>query len=158
MKKTFVPAYKLAAAFFTILVLMVSGCSTEQATKPSKPVVSRTPLLNTTWRTIEINGAKAEFLPGQKLDITLMLSKGGRFSGSTGCNHLSGSYTLGEGRLSFGSLLITRLACPAQLMSREKVLLGAIRQVSGYAIRGNRLKLFNAREEKVMELIALGTR
>lgn len=149
-------AYLLATAIFAASSLMLGGCSAEQASRPAVPVASKISLLNTSWRVVEINGEKAVFLPGQKLDLSLVLAKGGQFSGSTGCNHLSGSYSLNADRLHFGSLLMTRIACSAQLMARERAFLDAFRQVSSYAIRDGRLAFFNAGSKKVIELIALG--
>jgi heat shock protein HslJ len=156
MRKETIPAYMLAAAILAASSLMLGGCGAEQASRPSGPVTSKISLLHTTWRVVEINGEKAAFLPGQKLDLSIVLAKGGQFSGSTGCNHLSGSYTLNADRLGFGSLLMTRIACSAQLMAREKAFLDAFRQVSSYAIRDGRLAFFNAGGRKVIELIALG--
>lgn len=145
----------LAAAIFAASSLMLGGCGAEQASRPPGPAASKISLVNTTWRVVEINGVKADFLPGQKLDLSLVLSKGGQFSSSTGCNHLSGSYVLNAGQLSFGSLLITRIACTAQLMARERAFIDALRMVTGYSLQNGRLKLLNRGGLKVIELIAL---
>lgn len=134
---------------------LFGGCSSEKAVQPAKPAASVTSILNTAWRVVELNGAKTGFLPGQKLDFYLMLSRGGQFSGSTGCNHLSGSYTMNAGRLSFGSLLITRIACPSPLMERERMFLDAIRKVASYSTVDGRLRLFGAGGQKIIELVAI---
>lgn len=139
----------------TVLPLFLSGCSTEQASRPSKLAAAKTALLHTTWRVTEINGSRVVFRPGQKLDVSLVFSKGGQFSGMTGCNYLNGTYTLKKEQLNFASLAITRIACSSQLMAQEREYLGAIRKVSSYAISGNSLKLFNAEGGKLMELIAV---
>lgn len=156
MRKKIVSAYILATAMLMALSLMLVGCSADKATLPPRPAVSGTPLLGTTWRIVEINGVKTGFLPGQKLDLSLVLSKGGQFRGSTGCNHLNGAYVRNADRLSFGSLFITRIASTPQLMERERVFLDALRKVNGYAIHGSRLKLFSSGGQKIMELLALG--
>ncbi|NTW83298.1 MAG: META domain-containing protein [Chlorobiaceae bacterium] len=155
MKKEFFSAYKLAAVMLTVLTLFLSGCSAEQASLPLKPAAAKTALLHTTWRISEINGSKVVFRPGQKLDVSLVFSKGGQFSGTTGCNYLNGTYILKKDQLNFGSLAITRIACSPQLMAQEREYLGAIRKASSYAINANSLKLFSADGRKIMDLIAV---
>ncbi|NTW56225.1 MAG: META domain-containing protein [Chlorobiaceae bacterium] len=155
MNKRLYPAYCLTAAILAAGTLILGGCSSEQAVQPVKPAVSVPSILNTAWRVVELNGAKTGFLSGQKLDFYLTLSRGGQFSGSTGCNHLSGSYIMNAGRLSFGSLLITRIACPSPLMERERMFLDAIRKVVSYSNEDGRLRLFSADGQKIIELSAV---
>lgn len=155
MLKKYTPAYKLTAAVLTVMPLMFTGCGEHYVAPSGKKAVSKTSLLHTNWRVTEINGSKVVFRPGQKLDVTLVFSMGGQFSGMTGCNYLNGSYALKMERMSFSSLTITRMACSPQLTAQEREYLGAIRKVSSYAISGNSLKLYSEDGRKVMELIAV---
>jgi heat shock protein HslJ len=147
--------FTILAGFLAVSSMLFTGCSDQYVAPSGKTAVSKTALLHTTWRVTVINGSRVVFRPGQKLDVSLIFSKGGQFSGTTGCNYLNGSYALKKERLSFSSLAITRMACSPQLMAQEREYLGAIRKVSSYAISGNSLKLFNAEGGKLMELIAV---
>jgi heat shock protein HslJ len=61
--------------------------------------------------------------------------EGGRASGSAGCNSFSGSYQASEGRLEFGPLATTRMACTPDIMEQEQrflAILAATRSISRY--------------------------
>lgn len=44
-------------------------------------------------------------------------------SGFSGCNRFRGSYTYADGKLSFGPLASTRMACPPEQMETERKVL-----------------------------------
>jgi heat shock protein HslJ len=44
-------------------------------------------------------------------------------SGFSGCNRFRGSYTYADGKLSFGPLASTRMACPPEQMETERKIL-----------------------------------
>lgn len=137
-----------------LLVMTVFGCSGQYVAPTSKPAVSRTTLLNTTWRAAEINGSRVVFSPGQILDFSLVLQNG-RLSGSTGCNNITGSFTRNAFQLNFSSLAVTRRACSPALMARERAFIEALRSTGTYTISQGRLRFFNKEGGEVMEFIAL---
>ncbi|MEE9903860.1 META domain-containing protein [Chlorobium sp.] len=145
--------------YSTLLILLfaVTGCTVQYA-RPDRPGGVRPDesprLFNTTWRAVEIMGRKASFYPGQKMDAHIILNSYGRVSGSTGCNNLNGSYTSLRGRLSFGSIGTTRMACSPRIMEQERRFLDALRITASYDISGRRLILFDNRGRTVMELVA----
>ena len=77
----------------------------------------------------------------------------GRASGSDGCNRFSGSYTTTPGKLQFGQLAGTQMACPleddAQL---ARVFLDALAQTRAYRIDGGRLLLLDASNADLLSL------
>lgn len=139
------------------LLVAVTGC-TVQYTRPDRPGGGYPPdgpqLLDTSWRAVEIMGRRASFYPGQKMDAHIILSRDGRVSGSTGCNNLNGSYTRYPGRLSFGHVGTTRMACSPRIMDQERRFLDALRMTASYEITARRLILFDGRGKTIMELIA----
>jgi len=140
-----------------IILFAVTGCTVQYA-RPDRPggvyPDEGTRLFNTTWRAVEIMGRRASFYPGQKMDAHIILNGYGRVSGSTGCNNLNGSYTSHRGRLSFGSIGTTRMACSPRIMEQERRFLDALRITASCDITGRRLILFDSSGRTVMELVA----
>ncbi len=74
-------------------------------------------------------------------NLTLEASR--RTSGSTGCNRLTGSYTVAEaGSLSFSPLATTRMAClDPSLAAQETRYLEALEETAGFSASQGRLRL-----------------
>ena len=63
----------------------------------------------------------------------------GRVSGSTGCNRITGTYTVSGNSVQFGpNLALTKMGCPNY---DENVFLEAFYKVNHYSIRNNELQL-----------------
>jgi heat shock protein HslJ len=71
-------------------------------------------LERTVWRIASINGA--EILASQG---ALVSFGDGRMSGTVGCNRLGSDYTYAAGKLGFGPVMSTRMACQEPLTSQE---------------------------------------
>lgn len=146
----FPPVYVLLLS----ALFVISGCSPRYARPDGGYPPSGPQLLNTTWRAVEILDRRASFFPGQKMDVHFVLhARGGRVSGSTGCNNLFGVYSRHASRLSFSSLGTTRMACLPPIMEQERRFLQAMRATDSYRISGRRLVLLDRGGRSVMELI-----
>jgi len=78
--------------------------------------------------------------PGVKAPTLTMTD--GRAGGFGGCNRYSGSVTkTGPGKLAFGALVSTRMACPDALMSLEDGFLNKLGHVTDYAFQDGWLVL-----------------
>jgi len=75
--------------------------------------------------------------------ITLQI-KDDQASGSAGCNRYTGQVTLGEGKLSFGPMALTRKACSEEVNRQEQRYAKALASVARYEIAGERLWLSDA--------------
>lgn len=75
--------------------------------------------------------------------VFLQFDEAGRVSGYTGCNNLSGGYTLQGPRLSFTPLATTRKACLEDTI--EPQLLDVLSKVDNISIAGDELSLNRAR-------------
>jgi heat shock protein HslJ len=91
------------------------------------------------WRVQDIDGQAVI----DDANITLLVSPGGRLSGSAGCNRYFGKLTLtGEG-LSLGPVGATMMACPEVLMTQERRFFDALSRVTRFDIgEGGALRLF----------------
>jgi len=86
-------------------------------------------LSDTEWRLVEIDGDKVTFDDWRRRP-TLRLDDEGKFSSSSGCNSLGGTYELTPDGLRFVAGPMTLMACPppAQAMERRFIdALGAVR-------------------------------
>lgn len=92
----------------------------------SLPAVAETPALDGDWRVAAIGGEAVPAAAGLTIAFT-----GGEVRGDTGCNRLSGRYSVEGGRLSIGPIRVTERGCAAEVMAREAKFLRAV----GTAIR-----------------------
>jgi len=63
------------------------------------------------WRLIELNGQPAPRGAGGKPGTLTLVEGEGRASGFAGCNRFSGTVTASSGRIQFGPLMLTKMAC-----------------------------------------------
>jgi heat shock protein HslJ len=71
-------------------------------------------LERTVWRITSINGTEIPASQG-----ALVSFGDGRMSGTVGCNRLGSDYTYAAGKLGFGPVMSTRMACQEPLSSQE---------------------------------------
>lgn len=76
---------------------------------------------------IEMGSGRRPPLPGTRLTLTV---EDGRASGTSGCNRFTGPVTAEEGgRLTFGLLATTLMACPEPVMAQEQIFLSLLGRV-----------------------------
>jgi len=101
-----------------------------------------TPLEDTDWRLVELNGRPAIATGGERGAHLRFARDSARVAGSTGCNRLTGSFSLQGTALRFGPTATTRMACvDAQLNEQERALLAALQATERYGIAGDTLTL-----------------
>jgi heat shock protein HslJ len=82
--------------------------------------------------------------------------EGGQMSGSTGCNHIRGTYQVEGSALNLADgLASTRMGCPGPLMEQERAILEAIRSVATYQHQGERLDLNDSQGEPLLRFTRL---
>ena len=86
------------------------------------------------WDIIEVDETAVVPAPGQAFPYIGFDVEQGRVYGSTGCNLLTGSFSLDErdGRLDLSQLGGTRMLCPD--MHTEEIILAALARVKHYAM------------------------
>jgi len=126
----------IAILLSALLALSLSACSTP-------PPPPDAPLENTYWKLMEIGGRPAQVFHNQR-EAHFVLQKARKgVGGSSGCNRLTGSYTLEGAQLRFGPMAGTRMAC-LQGAEQERLFLETLPEVARWHITGNRLDLLDA--------------
>ncbi|WP_157858109.1 META domain-containing protein [Pelodictyon luteolum] len=136
-----------------LIVAAFAGCARHRAA-----LLPDVRLQGTQWRAIELDGSRVEFIPGQKLDVSLVLYRSGAFRAASGCSNLSGSYTMTAARMAFASIKVDRRPCPPKIKAREKAFLSALSRTAGYRKRGGSLSLFDRSGRRVAAFMAVQTR
>ncbi|MDB5203864.1 MAG: hypothetical protein JWQ27_3273 [Ferruginibacter sp.] len=96
-------------------------------------------LLQSKWMVSEIDGEL--IAPSNDAKQANLLLANGRFSGSTGCNSMSGTYTLsGDHDIKFGAAMMTRMACAGP--NTEAKFMAAFNRINKWEISGDILMLF----------------
>jgi heat shock protein HslJ len=141
-----------------VLALAIAGCGTEVmvATEGSEtradgePSSSDDPT-DRAWQLHSFPAGAGEVAAGA--EATLEFDGEAMAGGTGGCNRWAGGYELGDGKLSFGLIRTTMMACPDEPRSRqEQVFLEALRNVAGYELADGRLRLLDAGGEWLMTL------
>lgn len=79
----------------------------------------------------ELAGSEWGF--GDGSDRFVKFDGDGRAIGSGGCNNFFGAYTLENDTIEIGPLAGTRKMCPAEIMSAEQELMGALQEARRYS-------------------------
>lgn len=98
------------------------------------------PLQDTTWALVSLHG-QAVPDSGIAQPAHLKFRRGGRLTGTTGCNRLQAAYTRDDSRLVVIRPRITRMTCPPALQAQEQALLSVLRAVRTFRMSGNLLEL-----------------
>ncbi len=111
-----------------------------------------TPLDNTYWRLVELNGAPATPHEGQR-EVHLLLRIDGQVGGFGGCNHLMGRYERDGTRLRFVDLGSTLMACPYS--DEEAAFMSALQRSTTFRILGESLDLRDEEGQSIALLRAV---
>ncbi len=116
---------------------------------PPRPELQRKPAVTTPvgidWMLVTLRGHPVAAGIGLK-SLSFRLEVGShRVSGTTGCNRLMGRYELLNDSLTLSTLGTSRMACK-EGADRERAYLDALKDVTGWSIKGTRLKLYSKKE------------
>jgi heat shock protein HslJ len=112
-------------------------------------------LRETEWRVTEIDGERPVYEDWRQRP-RLRLDDNGKFSGSTGCNSMAGSYQLGPEGLRFEPAAVTLIGCPPALAAAEKRFLDALSAVRQAQLAGTTLDLLDGTGKRRLRLEARG--
>jgi heat shock protein HslJ len=101
------------------------------------------PLEGTAWAVDGIaigDDAVSSTIAGSEADLTF---DAGSVSGSTGCNRLTGSYTVdaAAGSISFSEIATTMKLCEPDVATQEQAIVAALDQATSYSIEGSTMTL-----------------
>lgn len=111
-------------------------------------------LADTTWNITAYNdgvSAVVSFLEGAEANLTF--ADDGTISGTGGCNRVLGSYTAGDGTISFGTLASTQMVCGADgVMDQEAAVIAALESAATFSIEGDMLEMRTADDAIAVQL------
>lgn len=113
---------------------------------PGESCGSRTstePLENTYWKLTRLGTTPINITSGTRELHLILQPSSHRVNGFSGCNRLTGGYTLDGNRLTFSQTAGTLMACPNG-MDTERVFLDALRQVRTAKVTRQHLEVFDA--------------
>ena len=95
-----------------------------------------------TWQLLAFGVVDAQEAADSERPATITFDNEGHISGTTGCNRLRGSYTTGEGRITFSPLATTRMACFGDLLQRQEIaVLAVLHNTVEYTFSAHQLHL-----------------
>lgn len=110
---------------------------------PGNAQRSRAHLLDTEWKLTHLDGKTVTLTGKQRAPNLLFKSGENRLTGLTGCNRLSGTYRLNGAEMTFGGMVVTRMAC-VEGMELESAFLKTLEAVRAWKITQTRLELSDA--------------
>ncbi len=99
------------------------------------------------WKLEELDGRPAIVRAGADAPYLRIDAAAGQASGSTGCNSFGGPVEIEDGRIRFGTLAMTRMACvDDRLMEQERRFAQALEAADDYRVETGTLSLLAAEQ------------
>ena len=129
---------KLLTMFiFSICCLLSAACAAPGSNAGMQAPAA--PLADTYWKLVEVDGKPVAFRDEKRQAHLVFTADGGKVAGSGGCNRLTGAYTVNQGKIAFGPIAMTHMAC-MEGMEIEAAFLKALGATETYTITGSVLK------------------
>jgi heat shock protein HslJ len=130
-----------------VLIVVVAGPSrSPAAVRVAGPVqVSSTPRAfeGTEWRLTHLGNRPVTSVNAKASPTLLFDTTTSRFSGSGGCNRISGTFTHKGESLTLGAIVATKMACSGGIMNVESEFTKALEQVRTWRRVGRTLQLMD---------------
>jgi len=118
-----------------------AATSTASVATPAAPTTAN-PLAHTEWWLESLGPAGSEQPAGAGRTVTLNFEAETQVSGSAGCNSYGGQYQIQDGKITFGQIVHTMMACAdTQVMQQEQEYLQALQTTSEYTLSGGQLTI-----------------
>lgn len=97
----------------TALSILLLGCATpEHQNRTGDSRMDSRMIIGKTWQWLESVTPAEKIIVSDPERYTLKLTENGRVEARFDCNRGGGSYQITEGKLVFGPMMSTRMACP----------------------------------------------
>lgn len=127
----------------TILALFISmilaGCAGKPASTENTHLNDPQAVLGKTWEWESTTNPKEKIVVPEPERYTVWLGADGRAQMRFDCNRGGGGYEISPGKLTFGPLMSTRMACPPD--SLDSVFMRDLQRVASFFLRDDRLYL-----------------
>jgi heat shock protein HslJ len=125
----------LASLVLPIFMAVIYPAMSQDNKHPQPDTV----LLNTHWTLVSIAGAD---IPKTAREAFIIFDEAKQSAyGSSGCNRMTGKFSLEGSTLKIGPMAGTRMACDPESMKIENEFYKALGEVDNYKIEGNNLVL-----------------
>jgi len=124
---------------FSLLVVIAAGCATGGKPEPVTRTKEPRPVLNRTWQWVSTVTPVEKITVPKPERYTIRLTDDGKVQARFDCNGGGGTYQISEGRLSFGPLLSTRMACPPE--SLDGPFMRDLQRVASFFLQDGQLYL-----------------
>ncbi len=129
------------SSLWLALAIVLAACG-GSAVSPS--------LAGTSWKLDQIAGQPVE----EQTSPTLAFDNKGQVSGNASCNSFGGTYDAEHGKLTFGPLWSTMMACPdSGVMEQEAAYFKALAEAASYTVEGEQLTLMDANGKVLAEFV-----
>jgi heat shock protein HslJ len=123
--------------------LLLTACSSDSASSN---------LAGTSWKLVSYGPADDQTPAAGDVETSLDFGKDGKVSGRLGCNQFSGDYSLKDGKIVFGMIAATLMACPEPQMTQEGTAFQVMNGTVGYEINGKTLTISAADNTVILTL------
>ncbi len=129
----------------------VDGAASGPANDPIELLVERVPssrpassakLTGVKWRLTMLNEKPYDASAGAEQPSLQFSEQDGRVSGNSGCNRVTGGYTVDADQLRFGKLVMTKRAC-LKGMAIEREFAKALEEAQRHTLSNNKLTLYS---------------
>jgi heat shock protein HslJ len=122
-----------------VCILLTTGCAVGARSGPAKGDTDPAALVDRTWQWVATTTAGENVIPPAPERYTIRLTAEGRLQARFDCNSGGGTYQASAGRLSFGLMMSTRMACPPD--SLDIPFMRGLGQVDSFYIEDGQLYL-----------------
>ena len=133
------PVLTNGAPSTVVLVLQPAGAA------PVQPTIAPNSLRGTQWMLIELHG-KPMATSGSNPAYLVLDPDQNRYSGSSGCNRISGTFQLNGNSLQLLGGAMTMMACPEPLMKQEQEFNQALTATGSFRIEAGVLELLDRKK------------
>lgn len=133
----------------SLISLIIVGCvGTGQSIAPTRGYDPQA-VIGKTWQWQSTITAVEKIKVAQPESYTLRLNENGRAELRFDCNRGGGAYQISEGKLSFGPMMSTRMACPEG--SLDATYMQQLQGVNQFFVEGDSLYLELPAESGIMQ-------
>lgn len=129
----------LRSSWLLLLFVCLGACNLSQKNK-QYGVVGDTELQSSYWVLLSLQGQQFDDNPETQTAYIRFEVDGNELTGFTGCNRLTGRYSLRNGSLQLSNLATTRAMCP--IIEQENLMMAVLEKADSYEIAGDVLTLF----------------
>ena len=129
----------MRAPVFAVVALLLAACATTGQTASSAHSTDPQGVVGRTWQWVETITPVEKITAPTPENYTIRLTEAGKVEARFDCNRGGGTYEISPGKLAFGPLMSTRMACPEG--SLDEPFMRDLGRVASFFVEGGTLYL-----------------